>query len=200
MKKRIKNKERDKNYFFNQKTAKEKQKTNDFSEITLMLDSYNDIFSDFDSRPYSQKALSFDFLQESERASRDKIFDGIELKLLVPCNKRDNKEELVIKKRLKDHFNKHFNLLKKEARNTVKQGSIFVSFGFVTMMLTTFILSNYGEPYSFFIAFLVLLLEPAGWFLLWEGMAIVLFEPKKIKPNLDFYEKMSKCSIKFLSC
>ena len=35
----------------------EKQKLLEISEISLLLDSYDDIFSDFDQRPYAQRAL-----------------------------------------------------------------------------------------------------------------------------------------------
>ena len=43
------------------------------SEISLSLDNYDDIFSDFDPRPFSQRALSDDFLIEAKKASRDKV-------------------------------------------------------------------------------------------------------------------------------
>lgn len=77
--------------------------------ISLILDSYDDIFSDFDPRPYSEKALSDDFLSECRKASRDKKDDEVELRLLVPAQKREINDETKIKRRLKDHFQKHFN-------------------------------------------------------------------------------------------
>ena len=40
--------------------------------ISLILDSYNDMFSDFDPRSFSERALSDDFLSECKRAARDK--------------------------------------------------------------------------------------------------------------------------------
>jgi hypothetical protein len=36
----------------------------DVFEISIWLDSYNDIFSDFDSRPFSERTVSDDFLSE----------------------------------------------------------------------------------------------------------------------------------------
>ena len=52
--------------------------------ISLILDDYNDLFSDFDPRHYSERALSDDFLAESKRASRDKPAGSLEVKFLVP--------------------------------------------------------------------------------------------------------------------
>jgi len=48
--------------------------------------------------------------------------------------------------------------------------------------------------------FLLILFEPAGWFFFWEGLDQVVFESKKTKPDLEFYEKMAKSDIYFLSC
>lgn len=44
----------------------------DKAEISLVLDTYDDIFSDFDPRPYGERALSSDFLDEAKKAARDK--------------------------------------------------------------------------------------------------------------------------------
>ena len=48
-------------------------------------------------------------------------------------------------------------------------------------------------------SFLVVFLEPAGWFLFWEGSDLVIFDSKKKKPDLEFYEKMTRANIGFLS-
>jgi len=70
--------------------------------------------------------------------------------------------------------------------------------GIVLMFIATLILFNYGDN-TLFLSFLIILLEPAGWFLFWEGLDIVLFESKKIKPDLEYYKKMAKCNINFVS-
>ncbi|NYT12918.1 MAG: hypothetical protein GKC01_00225, partial [Candidatus Methanofastidiosa archaeon] len=58
--------------------------------ISLILDSYDDLFSDFDPRPYSVRGLSDDFLIECRRAVRGIKTESpvLELRLLVPKNKR----------------------------------------------------------------------------------------------------------------
>ncbi len=168
------------------------------SEISLKLATYNDIFSSFDPRTYPQRSLSDDFLIEAKKASRDKASGGIELELLMPREKRNLREENLIKKRLREHFKKHHDQLHKEKRGVIKQGLLFVIFGVILMFIATFILFKYHEE-SFFTSFLVVFLEPGAWFLFWEGLNLIIFETKKTKPELDFYEKMSKCEIDFLS-
>jgi hypothetical protein len=100
--------------------------------ISLVLDSYDDIFSDFDPRPYSEKPLSDDFLIECKRAARDKEA-GLELRLLVPKQKRNIYEEAKIKKRLKNHFQKHFHEKAKEIKALKREGFIWFFIGAIVM-------------------------------------------------------------------
>ena len=83
----------------------------DTQEISLRLEHYDDIFSDFDMRPYSKRALSVDFVDEIRRASLDKDHSGIELSISVPENTRSESEESTIKERLAGHFEKHYGLI-----------------------------------------------------------------------------------------
>ncbi len=167
------------------------------SEISLWLDSYDDIFSDFDSRPYEQRALSDDFLNEARRASRDKASGTIELKLIIPKPKRNRQHENLIKKRLRDHFKKHYEILGAETRNLVRQGTLFIIMGVILMFFSTLILYEYDQK-NVISDFLIVLLQPAGWFLFWEGLRQIVFDSDN-KPDLRFYEKMAECDIEFTS-
>jgi hypothetical protein len=65
------------------------------------------------------------------------------------------------------------------------------------MFVATYILFSYSEG-SLLTHFLIVLLEPAGWFLFWEGLHEVVFVPKHHKRELEFHHKMSKCDVKFM--
>lgn len=179
-------------------TEADKQQLLQLSEISLWIDSYDDLFSDFDPRPYSQRAISEDLLIEAQRASRDLASGKGQLKFLVPTAQRSNYQENVIKKRLKDYFKKHLDNTHKEIKKVVKQGVSFAAVGAVLMLIATFILFKYAER-SLVTTFLVIFLEPAGWYFFWEGLNLIIFETKKLKPNHEFYEKMSKCEVTFTS-
>src|SRR3989338_4128935 len=146
------------------------------SEISLRVDSYNDIFSSFDPRPYSQKSLSVDFISET---------------------KRNAIHERMIKKRMRNHFKNHHEMLQKEKNSIIRRGCSFIAFG-ITLMITATLIIFYGDQ-SLLLTFLVVLLEPGGWFLFLEGSNQIVFEAKKINPDLKFYTKMMKCRIEFLS-
>jgi hypothetical protein len=175
----------------------EKEKLLKMSEISLVLDHYDDIFSDFDPRPYSQRALSDDFLAETKRASRDKVSGNIELKLLVHKALRNVQHETLIKKRLREHFKKHSIRIEQEKAKIVKEGIAFILIGMFLMAVASYMMfKNYNTLFS---SFIIILLEPGGWFFFWEGLRLVIFESKLKTPDLDFYRKMSKCDISFLA-
>ncbi len=177
-------------------SAEEKQKLLELTQLSLWIDEYDDIFSDFDPRPYQQRALSDDFLSEAKKVSKERPSGATELKLLVPESKRNPNQETIIRKRLRDHFKLQQIILEKEVKSVINRGALFVVLGIVFMITATYILFNFEEN-SLIISFLITVLEPAGWFLFWEGSNLVLFEAKEKKPELEFYEKLIKCEIKF---
>ena len=168
------------------------------SEISLWLDNYDDIFSDFDPRPYSLRSLSDDFLLEAKKASRDKDANRLELRFLISQEHRDPKVEATIKKRLRDHFKKHMESSKKAHWNLIRQGLSFVALGILLMIMATFMLVS-DEETNFMRGFFIVLLEPAGGFLFWEGMHLIVFESKEHLPEQDFYKQMANCEITFLT-
>jgi len=162
--------------------------------ISLILEDYQDIFSDFDPRPYAEKALSDDFLQECKRAVRDKA-EGFELRLLIPSKKRNFLNETKIKKRLTDHFEKHFKEKQKEISSIKQQGVIWFIVGTALLMIETFL---YGYD-SFFLRLIKTMMIPAGWFSFWEGLEKIFINSREKAPELDFYRKMASCKIYFLN-
>jgi hypothetical protein len=166
------------------------------SEISICLKSYDDIFSSFDPRPYSERALSDDFLMESRRAARDKN-KGIQLKFLVPGNTRHSAVEARIRKRLRQHFRKHFGEYEQESKKILVRSVFAAGFGFALMTAATFM---YDIPdMSFFLKFLRVIIEPAGWFTVWFSLDQIFYSRKEKKGDLDFYGKMSKATISFTS-
>jgi len=162
--------------------------------ISLILDNYDDLFSDFDPRPFSERALSDDFLQECKRASRDKNYE-FELNMLVPKTKRNSEHEALIKKRLKSHFQKHAKVSQKEVKKVKIEGFIWFLVGALIMLGATFL---YGLE-GFFFTFLLVISEPAGWFMFWEGLDKVFMYSKEKKPEADFYSKMAEAKLVFSS-
>jgi len=170
--------------------------------ISLILDDYSELFSDFDPRNYAERAISDDFLVECKRALRDRPSEEFELRLLVPKKKRDLSDEMKIKKRLKDHFVKHVSEKQTEVRKTINMGIFMALLGFIFMITGAYLVfTNFAEG-TFLASVLYIALEPAGWFFFWEGLAKAIFlneEERKKKRELDFYKKMSRAQVYFIS-
>lgn len=166
------------------------------TNISLVVKSYEEIFSNFDARDYEKKSLSVDFLDECKRAARDKG-NELEVRVMVPKEKRNVKQETTIKSRLKAHFQRHRDILEKERKHIVHQGIYFVMFGVFFMIVAAYVLVHYPKQ-GFVKELLIVLLQPGGWFLFWEGLNLMIFESKKISPDLEFYRKMSNSEIIFL--
>jgi len=162
--------------------------------ISLVLDSYNDLFSDFDPRGVSERALSDDFLVECKRAVRDR--SGVnELRLMIPQKKRDFSYESKIRKRIKEHFRRHSYEKQGEVNKIKIAGLVWSVLGFLVMVAGTFML-----PFdSFFSRLLFIMMEPAGWFFFWEGLGKIFIDSKKDVKDFDFYKKMKDVELIFIS-
>ena len=164
------------------------------AQISILLNSYNDIFSSFDPRPFSHKALSDDFLIESKKAALDKE-GALEISFLIPKKQRNFEHEIVIKKRLREHFKKHSSVLEQEIKKIKKRG-VILAIGGMLMLLVAAVISYYGG-HSLSSSLFLVLLEPAGWFLFWIGGEKIVYETKDKNPDLEFYKKMNQAEMTF---
>ncbi|MBS3176157.1 hypothetical protein J4457_02885 [Candidatus Woesearchaeota archaeon] len=165
------------------------------SEISLLLDTYDDIFSDFDPRSYTKRALSGDFLEAAQHATRETKEGALELHLLLPRKQREKREEVVIKQRLNQHFRKHAFQLEHQIKHTLHQGILITLLGFLFMLIAGLVI--FRNPDSFKTQFLRILLEPSGWFMVWFGLDKIFYGTREVKTNLDFYKKMVKAELVF---
>jgi hypothetical protein len=165
------------------------------ANISLIIDTYEDIFSVFDPRPYLERSLSDDFLQECKRAARDKKEEELELRILIPKNIRNPREEWKIKKRLKEHFAHHFK--KEETRLNKIKGQGLAWFGLGTIFILTLTFLEDSSLKGFFIQVIKTMLEPAGWFSFWEGLGKIFIVAKESSSGYEFYKKMAKSEINF---
>ncbi|MEK6840479.1 MAG: hypothetical protein AABX79_00825 [Nanoarchaeota archaeon] len=179
------------------KKEKEDMASWENSEVRFAINRYEDIFSDFDPRPVPLKGFSDDFLSEAKRACAVKE-EKIDFIFMIPKEKRNIKEEARIEDRLKKYFRKHLAILEKDKKKTIKTGLSFTALGIVLMFVATYIFFKFKNE-SLITSFFTILLEPAGWFLFWEGLDLVIFKTKNVGPDLDFHRKMAGATIKFVS-
>ena len=163
--------------------------------IPLVLNSYADIFSSFDDRSFSEKALSDDFLIECKRAARDKDDIGLELILSIPKAKRVFSDEYKIRRRLKEHFRKHFLEKEKEIVKIKKEGIAWIIIGALLVAAAVgFGTLIHGTLINTLMESILVI---PGWFLIWEGMGKIFIISREKEPDFLFYKKMANCQIAF---
>ena len=162
----------------------------------MWLDDYDDVFSDFDSRPLAERSLSDDFLAEMRKMVREKPTGIVELKLLIPTAKRKKEMEAVVIKNLHVHFKHAAESIRDEINKNRRQSILLTALGFLLMIATAYIVSKSDN--SFFFKVLQILLEPSGWFMVWTGLDNIFYSRRRRKPNLAFFLKMQHAEIIFL--
>ena len=173
----------------------EKRTLLQMSEISIILDNYDDLFSDFDPRPYTQRTLSDDFLSEIKKASKEKTSGRIELKLIIPIVMRNFQHEAMIKKRIRGYFKKHYALELKDTTKIIHKGILSALLGFALMIAATYL--SRLENVSFILDMVRIMMEPAGWFMVWYGLDHLFYNVKDREQEKTFLKKMQKCHIYF---
>lgn len=164
--------------------------------VSIGLDSYEDIFSDFDPRPFHERNISDDFLYELKKVSGESDQAVTDLQLLMPPKARDPANEEVIAKRLHAHFRKNFGLLQTEMKGKKKKGALLTFSGCILMLFASYV--SLIKSGNILLHTLLVILEPAGWFMIWTGLDILFGSFKKGRPERDFFNKISKSKIVFV--
>ncbi len=174
-----------------------KQSMLKLADISVLLSSYNDIFSAFDPSEYSERTLSDDFIIQAKNFSKSKDGNKMSLKLLLPASARNEQDEKVIIRRLHSHFKDAYHQVASEVKKTKKKGIILTVIGIVLMLTASYL--SFMQPEKYHVHFLIVLFEPAGWFLLWAGLDHLVYQSKSTKKDFDFFLKMTKSEIKFFT-
>lgn len=175
----------------------DKKKLLERSEVSLWLDTYEDIFSDFDPRPFSERAVSDDFLAESKKALREKRSGKVELKLLIPEKERQSRTETTIKKRLKEYFQKNSDRQKQETQKAKNWVKTLLVAGLLMLLLSSAI--SYSNPKIFILYLLITIFDLGGWLSVWFGLEHFIYDIRAKQPEMEFYEKMSNAEIEFIT-
>ena len=167
------------------------------AELNLWLDSYDDIYSDFDSRHYLKRRISEDFLYELRTEMKYKDHHSGDMVLLLPQESRDEPAEKIIAVSLTDFFTSQFCFHHDKCRKKLNKSILLFVAGVIIMLLNSWV--SYYSAESFPIVFLKVLLEPAGWFLVWAALDFWFYDFAELKKERNFYKEISETHIHFKS-
>ena len=164
-------------------------------EINIWLDSYDEMFSDFDPRPYRKRVISDDFISQVRKVVKDQYQRKMTLCLLLLEPNRNHQDEQVIAERIINYFKTNSDQLQEEKRTSIRKGLLLVVLGILLMLMASYF--SFIKSESYYVHMLLILFEPAGWFLLWMGLEKSVNFPTIKRRELDFFAHMAKTEIKF---
>ncbi len=167
------------------------------AKISLWLDSYDDIYSDFDSRQYGKRRVSDDFLNEMRLALRDRETRVRDLVLVVPPGVRDETTEQVIETSLTERFSEQYRLNQARCGRKLRQGILLGLFGIIIMTVNSII--GFQGINSLPLTALRVVLEPGGWFLVWASLDFLYYDWKELKREREFFRRLTEMTIIFKS-
>lgn len=157
----------------------------------IALDSYDDIFSDFDPSPYETRLLSDDFLSELRRRHAEKRKGEFVVNFSLPGRLRSEKTEALVRKRIKDYFRGRLREVNKDVRDRLRNGLLRLLGGaFLSLSLMVFPQLD-AVPALTLISVLI-------WYVLWSGFENIFEASGTLKRKHTFYEKFMRAGYTFM--
>ena len=163
------------------------------TDIGIALDTYDDIFSDFDIRGYDERAISRDFLDELRLRLRRHVSETpLAIVLLIPISERSPQQEGLILERLASFFQERKAYYRKENRRTLLTSLLLVAIGLGLAMGANLLVGYPGVP-SLLSDFLLI---PA-WFFVWNGLELLIKNRREISRKGDYYGLLRGARLEF---
>lgn len=171
-------------------------KIKELREIAIAIDTWDDVFSDFDPRPLSERILSEDFIIELKQRYRETSKGDFIVTICAPQSLEDRKSERTVSKRLKRHFQHRALMRRKENTRIRMRGIVFVLCGIC--FLTFLTLAAYYKWFNdLAINIISIVVMPLGWFGIWEGFSKIVDISTSFIQKERFYDKLSKAQYHF---
>ncbi|MEI8348955.1 MAG: hypothetical protein WCI77_02280 [Candidatus Omnitrophota bacterium] len=176
--------------------TKVEQRVKDLREIGVVIDTWDDVFSDFDPRPLSERTVSEDFLDELKKRYKETRAGDFIITIYAPISLKDEESEKMVTHRLKKHFHQKF-LQKKKVVNFIRiRGLVFVLVGICSLTFLT--LATYFKFLSdLAIQIAGIFLMPLGWFGFWEGLSKLVDTSPVVVRDEKLFGKLSKAVYHF---
>ncbi|MBN3039927.1 MAG: hypothetical protein JW867_02245 [Candidatus Omnitrophica bacterium] len=176
--------------------TKAEQRIKDLKEISLVIDSWDDVFSDFDPRPLNERTVSGDFVEELKKRYRETQRGTFIINIYAPVFLKNVESERMVTQRLKRHFRYVFMQKKRNIIRRRVRGLIFIFVGISSLTFLT--LATYHKFLSkLSLEMISILLMPLGWFGFWEGLSKLVDTSPAFIHEEKLFEKLSKANYRF---
>lgn len=167
------------------------------AELSLWLDDFDDIYSDFDSRHFLKRRISDDFLHELQLSLKYRDTPINNLVLLIPKQKRNSEIEKDTITSLHNYFSHQFYLNENRYRKVFWKSMIMLFSGIIIMSVN--FIFNFKYQQNIALSLLRVLFEPAGWFLMWAGLDALYYDLHTLKKEKAKFNSLAQMKIHFQS-
>ena len=173
-----------------------KQRMKDLAEVAIVIDTWDDVFSDFDPRPLNERTVSGDFIDELKKRYREKHGRELVIKLYAPEDLRDEESELMVTRRLKRHFNELYLYAQAARERHMARAVLYAMVGM--MSLSFLVLMTYYQVFGkLALELMGVVLMPLGWFGVWEGFSRVIEGAPALRQDIAFYGNLANAAYRF---
>ena len=172
------------------------QRIKDLKDIAVAIDTWDDVFSDFDPRPLNERTVSGDFVEELKKRYRETQRGSFVITIYAPIALKDSNSERMVTQRLKKHFRYVFLIKKKDIIQRRIRGVVFLLVGISSLTFLTLV-TYFKFLSSLNIELIGIVLMPLGWFGFWEGLSKLVDTSPAFIRDERLFEKLSKASYRF---
>ncbi|MDD4182762.1 MAG: hypothetical protein PHT53_02955 [Candidatus Omnitrophica bacterium] len=172
------------------------QRVQDLREIGVVIDTWDDIFSDFDPRPLSERTVSGDFIDELKKRYKETQSGDFIITIYAPILLKNEESERMVTNRLRKHFRYKFLQKNKVIAIIRIRGLIFFIVGICSLSFLT--LATYFKFLSeLTLQISSIILMPLGWFGIWEGLSKLIDTSPVVIRDSKLFERLLKATYHF---
>ncbi|MDD5339901.1 MAG: hypothetical protein PHV13_01490 [Candidatus ainarchaeum sp.] len=157
----------------------------------IALDTYDDIFSDFDPSPYERRLISDDLLKELHRRYPEAPLGDLTITFTMPHSLRSEKVEALVKKRLKDYFKFRLKGMEKLREEKMRKGAVRLAIGIALSLLLIVFPQLDVLPVLTTVSVLI-------WYVLWTGFEYIFEAARRLSKKHAFYDRLLRAQCNFV--
>jgi len=169
------------------------QRIRDLQEVSIAIDSWDDVFSDFDPRPLEERTLSEDFVNELQKRHYEQPSGALLVKIWAPPRLRDAATEALVCRRLQECFALRAERMRTAIRRERRRGAVFFVCGFLCLAAMAFTTLFVTLPQAWR-ALLEITLMPLGWFGMWEGVGKMVDLDREAVQQRTLYRHLAEAT------
>ncbi len=160
--------------------------------IDISLDSYEEIFNDWDAAPLRKKAMNPElesFLEET--AYELSLKNKVKVVFVVPESIRNEQKEALVVEGFKNYYFSLNHFINRDMRTNYRKILTYLGLGFIFIIISY--LYTFADNPNFFLEILSQGIFVGGWVLFWEAFSLFFFDMYEIRDKKKRYSRFIKC-------